>query len=141
MSYEHDRDHIAEVIAKVVYGDGSAHKVLPSLRDPRQWYEPYGCESTLVVVHDGGDLAPYFNWDYKQYDSMEGMRLALEKIGYYPEQCTSWYSAIYPISGGVDIDHSKEARVHISMALDHLEDDCRLDAISALEKALAALRS
>ena len=116
-------------------------KLSEHFHDPSTWDDDYGTRSSLVVVHDGGDLARYFNWDYCDYDAVERMRLALEKIGYYPEQCATWYSAIYPISGGVDVDRSREARSHISMALDHLEDDCRLDAISALEKALAALRS
>lgn len=66
---------------------------------PQEWSErgeKYGKESFLVVVHDGGDLAPYFSLDYQKYDQYNKMEEALGKIGYFQEQCTSWYSAIYP---------------------------------------------
>jgi len=56
----------------------------------------YGDKSELIIVHDGGPLAPFFNWDYEQYSLIEKMRVSLEQIGCYPEQCTSTYSAIYP---------------------------------------------
>jgi len=57
--------------------------------------ECYGLNAELIVVHDGGGLAPFFNWDYAQPQDVEGMRKALAKKGYYAEQCTSWYTAIY----------------------------------------------
>ncbi len=66
---------------------------------PEEWAargEEYGARSVLVVCHDGGDLAPFFNWDYGDAESVERMRQELEKEGLYAEQCTSWYSAIYP---------------------------------------------
>jgi len=66
---------------------------------PQEWIdrgERYGHDSFLVVCHDGGDLAPYFSLDYRQYDFYNKMENALNQIGYYQEQCTSWYSAIYP---------------------------------------------
>ncbi len=49
----------------------------------------------LVVVHDGGDLAPVFNWAYERYALIEELRVELERVGLFAEQCTSWYSAIY----------------------------------------------
>lgn len=67
---------------------------------PEEWEnrgESYGLGALLIVTHDGGDHAPAFNWDYEAYDLVEDLRLALQKIGVYVEQCTSWYSAIYPI--------------------------------------------
>lgn len=67
---------------------------------PEEWAargEKYGTGSVLVVVHDGGDLAPSFNMDHCAYESMERVRKALEPLGLYAEQCTSWYSAIYKI--------------------------------------------
>lgn len=66
---------------------------------PQEWEErgeEYGTKSLLIVVHDGGDHAPAFNWDYEAYGLMEELRVRLAGIGVYAEQCTSWYSAIYP---------------------------------------------
>lgn len=66
---------------------------------PREWRdrgEKYGTESLLIVTHDGGDHAPAFNMDYLAYELMEELRVRLSAIGVFPEQCTSWYSAIYP---------------------------------------------
>lgn len=59
--------------------------------------ELYGLRSLLVVVHDGGAHARYFAWEYERYDAIEALRVELEKHGWYAEQCTTWYSAIYPI--------------------------------------------
>ena len=69
---------------------------------PSEWRdrgEAYGTASLLIVVHDGGDHAPAFNYDYEDYVLMEEMRERLATIGVYSEQCTSWYSAIYPTGG------------------------------------------
>lgn len=67
---------------------------------PREWRdrgEAYGTNSLLIVTHDGGDHAAAFNWDYEAYSVMEELRRRLARIGVYGEQCTSWYSAIYPM--------------------------------------------
>lgn len=67
---------------------------------PEQWEErgeQYGLGSLLIVTHDGGEHAPAFNWDYEAYDLIEELRQELSKIDVYVEQCTSWFSAIYPI--------------------------------------------
>lgn len=67
---------------------------------PEEWEErgeQYGLGSLLIITHDGGEHAPAFNWDYECYDLMEDLRQELQKIGVYVEQCTSWFSAIYPI--------------------------------------------
>lgn len=68
---------------------------------PEEWedrQEMYGLQSELVIVHDGGDLAPCFNHDYMSWDHMEAVQDALFEIGYFAEQCTSWYTAIYRLS-------------------------------------------
>lgn len=73
-----------------------------AFRSPESWKargERYGTGSVLIVVHDGGDAAQYFNADYEDHRAVESMRAELEKIGLYPEQCTSWYSAIYRTGG------------------------------------------
>lgn len=65
---------------------------------PEEWIdrgESYGKESKLIVCHDGGDLAKFCNFDYQQYKAIDRMEKALAEIGYYVEQCTSWYSAVY----------------------------------------------
>jgi hypothetical protein len=67
---------------------------------PDEWDErdeQYGLGSLLIITHDGGEHAPAFNWDYEAYDLMEDLRQELLKIDVYVEQCTSWFSAIYPI--------------------------------------------
>lgn len=66
---------------------------------PKEWRdrgESYGTGSLLIVTHDGGDHAPAFAWDYEAYSLMEELRERLMKVAVYAEQCTSWYSAIYP---------------------------------------------
>lgn len=66
---------------------------------PQEWQdrqELYGLDSHLIVCHDGGDFASFFNYAYEVPDYMEKMRQAIKKFGYYAVSCTSWYTAIYP---------------------------------------------
>ena len=68
---------------------------------PAEWKErgeKYGKGSVLIVVHDGGDLACFFNWNYAAetgYRMLNDMTEALSAEGLYAEQCTGWYTAIY----------------------------------------------
>jgi hypothetical protein len=65
---------------------------------PEEWAdrgEDYGQGAVLIVVHDGGDQARYFNLDYCQYEAHDRMHTCLEKLGLFAEQCTCWYSAVY----------------------------------------------
>lgn len=65
---------------------------------PEEWRargEQYGRESVLIVVHDGGDHAHYFNPDYEGHHAKSIMDKALDKIGCYAEPCTCWYTAVY----------------------------------------------
>ena len=65
---------------------------------PKEWRDTgaeYGHYSSMIVVHDGGDHAGFFNYDYCQYDHINEMYKALKPLGFYAEQCTCWYSAIY----------------------------------------------
>jgi hypothetical protein len=69
---------------------------------PTEWRargEDYGhsLKSALIVVHDGGAHAAAFDFDHECYGVMESMRKALEAVGCFVEQCTSWYSAVYKI--------------------------------------------
>jgi hypothetical protein len=66
---------------------------------PAEWRErgeDYAQNAVLIVVHDGGDHAPYFNWDYGYARGIEAVMAALLPHGVFAEQATSWYSGIYP---------------------------------------------
>ncbi len=66
---------------------------------PEEWAdrgEQYGLRSQLIITHDGGDHAPAFNIDYGAYEFQEELVGRLRNHGLYVEQCTSWYSAVYP---------------------------------------------
>lgn len=67
---------------------------------PQEWRdrgEEYGLKAVLIVVHDGGGLARFFNYDYQDYGSIDKMDKALRECGVYAEACTCWYTAIYKI--------------------------------------------
>ncbi|WP_081343414.1 hypothetical protein [Mycobacteroides chelonae] len=67
---------------------------------PAEWAargESWGKDSLLVVTHDGGDHAPCFNPDYESPELITALRDALRNAGVWSEQCTSWYTAIYPL--------------------------------------------
>ena len=68
---------------------------------PTQWAERgeiYGLGSLLIVVHDGGDHAIAFDWnrDFGRYEMIEALESHL-RPHFYVSQCTSWYSAVYPL--------------------------------------------
>lgn len=65
------------------------------IRSSEGWDDQFGGDSEAIVVHDGGPAAPYFNFDYCQYEATQLMQDALAAKGYRVEQCTSWYSAVY----------------------------------------------
>lgn len=97
---EHLRPHervIAEAVLSVLPDDATGGGC-QAFYSPDKWKErgeTYGHGSLLIVVHDGGDLAPYCSLDYGCYGLNGRMVEALSKAGVYVEQCTSWYSAIY----------------------------------------------
>lgn len=90
---------IADKIVSVLFEGAKTGGCRPfySVEEWEDRGEQYGTSSELIVVHDGGDHARYFNMDYMDYKSVEEMNEALFEIGYYAEQCTSWYSAIYKV--------------------------------------------
>lgn len=86
--------------------ESTVRKYFPNFSLGKQAYNPedwekrgevYGTDSTLVIVHDGGNHAGFFNWDYCEYYLIDEMADALKAIGFFSEQCTGWYSAIYPL--------------------------------------------
>lgn len=65
---------------------------------PDEWRargESYGLNGSLIVVHDGGNLAPLFNHDYGYSSWVRVMRKSLEAEDFYVEACTPWYSAVF----------------------------------------------
>lgn len=77
--------------------------------DPKEWKArggEYGCESVLVVFHEGSEVGAAFSMDHcyehgggsaKSYAKLEAMSDELAKIGLFAEQCTRTYSAVYEI--------------------------------------------
>ncbi len=64
---------------------------------PEEWSErgePYGHGGVLVLVHDGGDLWPFCNWD-EGYVLPERFTAFLKGLGYWIEQGTSWHSTVF----------------------------------------------
>lgn len=73
---------------------------------PEEWKakgERFGTESVLVLVHDGGTLASFCNWDYCETDRVERLQRNLREAGYFIEQCTTWFSAVYKIPEASDV--------------------------------------
>lgn len=66
---------------------------------PEQWKQrgetAVGPDAVLVVVHDGGDLAPIFNLDYQQYALNEEMRQKLSAHELWFESHTCWFGVVY----------------------------------------------
>ena len=88
---EEERTIASAVIAVV----GADKDFEGAFRSPGEWNDDYGRGSELILVHDGGPLAPYCSYDYQDYECIEELSAALSKIGCYVEQCTCWYSAVY----------------------------------------------
>jgi hypothetical protein len=67
---------------------------------PEEWKargELYGTESVLIICHDGGDLAPMCNMDYECYKLHDEMQRVMGQAGFFVQDCTGWYSAVYPV--------------------------------------------
>jgi hypothetical protein len=65
---------------------------------PEEWIdkgEEFGRNAELIVCHDGGELAPFFNSSYGHHKSIEEMQKAVRSVGCYIEPIASWCSAIY----------------------------------------------
>jgi hypothetical protein len=80
---------------------------------PEEWAkrgESFGLKSCLVVCHDGGDLAQAFNLDYCAHQLHGKLNDEMAKEGFFVEQCTAWYSAVYKLDKGDKTDKTdKEA--------------------------------
>ena len=85
-------------LAKKHFGEKTSGGGCRAFYTPQEWKdrgERYGTDSLLVVVHDGGDMAPMLNMDYCCYDLHDEVWKALQEIGVYAECCTGWDTAIY----------------------------------------------
>lgn len=90
-----------EVIIKRVRADQAnpigLEQAFCSAQDWADRGEKYGLKSELIIIHDGGDLGPYFSYDRENYNAIEKMDKDLHEIGMYAQQCTRWYTAIYKL--------------------------------------------
>jgi hypothetical protein len=66
--------------------------------NPSEW--PTQLDAELLVVHDGGDHAPYFNLDYGAYLNRAIMDGALREVGLYIEPLTPQHSMICRLPPG-----------------------------------------
>ena len=93
---DEEQRRIAEVILKSAGAEDSGG--CRAFYTPEEWQdrgEDYGCDSVLIVVHDGGDLARAFNISYGDDETMGAVYEALKAAGFWSEACTCWYTAIY----------------------------------------------
>ena len=86
---------ILAVLAKNDRMDTGGCKTFYSPVEWRERGEEYGLSAELIVVHDGGDVAALFNYDYDAINLQNEILLALSDAGLFAEPCTCWYTAIY----------------------------------------------
>jgi hypothetical protein len=97
-----DELKVANIVKKVLASgtdyrrkiSGGGCKAFRRTCDHIELGEEYGHGAVLILVHDGGDLAPWINYNYGQYDWCNELSEALEKEGYLLEQCTCWYACV-----------------------------------------------
>ena len=101
-NFNSEQQLIINTIRKVVgrHYKGDMTKIIPDsiFYTPEEWNErgeEYGLESKLIVTHDGGEVAPFFNLDYEAYKLYDEMVEAFDATPYWSEGCTCWYSCFY----------------------------------------------
>jgi hypothetical protein len=65
---------------------------------PAEWRErneKFGTGGCLIVCYDGGELRRHMTLDSEDYKAVDAMQAALGAVGFYAEECTGWYGAIY----------------------------------------------
>jgi hypothetical protein len=70
----------------------------PAFYSQAQWAargESYGHNAVLIICHDGGALPPFFADNYNDRRAYEAMAAELDKAGFWVEQCTATFSAVY----------------------------------------------
>ena len=90
-----------ETVMKVLTEHGALYtggcKTFYAPSDWKRRGEKYGQGATLIVVYDGGDVGQFFSLDkaYPSYKTHTTMTEALKAAGFFVEECTGWYAAIY----------------------------------------------
>lgn len=90
-------EKILEVIKRHETPCSGGCKCFYSAQEWEERGEEHGQGAILIVCHDGGSQAKYFNWDYEQPNLISELSEELEELGVYAEQCTGWYSAVYEV--------------------------------------------
>lgn len=94
----------AAVIREVVGCDFECHA-----RDDVDW--PYGKGALLILVHHPGEkLRPYVDYECREYGKVGRLATALGANGFFVEDCTGWYSAVYEIPNKEKTDGTDEQR-------------------------------
>jgi hypothetical protein len=98
---------IANAVIKATHGvwgedaDGGGCRAFYTPQEWRDRGESYGTNSELVICHDGGSLWYMLDWNSDLNcgtgRGVEAIGEALRPLGYYVEQCCSWYSAVYKL--------------------------------------------
>lgn len=78
---------------------GGGCRAFYSAEEWRERGERYCCDAVLVLVFDGGDLAPCLNRAYEDSDAVEAFQTFLDGLGYYAELGEHWYAGLYPTRG------------------------------------------
>ena len=94
-------DVVAKRLGRMPIGDG-----YNSFHSPGGWAARHGgtwmsrvslADDSLVVVHDGGDLAPFFDPDYEDWAAHDEMMKAFVDMGLKVEQVAGWCSVVTPL--------------------------------------------
>jgi hypothetical protein len=85
-------------LAKRMFGSDTSGGGCRAFYSPEDWVRKEGRqiddEVVLVVVHDGGDMGPLFNYDYLG-STHKRAKAALKKLNTHAENQGSWYTFIY----------------------------------------------
>lgn len=93
-----DGRRAAQVLRAFLLEEGVTDENGGTFYSPRQWAERgelYGRTSLVIITHDGGSHAPYFNLDYEAYDAHERLRARMAQHGFWIEAGTCWYSYVF----------------------------------------------
>lgn len=92
------RDTAEELLQEKPYTGGC--RTFYTQEEWRTRLEQWGNDAVMVICHDGGDYAHFFNQDYESYSFYNKMDEALRAAGYWPEALTCWATAIYRSEDG-----------------------------------------
>lgn len=96
-----DGERAYEIIIKHLKENTPGQEIVAELQvfwGPKDYDGQYGKDSCLIVMYDGlNTVGKFFSLDidYPHYKNHEPMRQALETAGFYADECTGYYSAVY----------------------------------------------